>query len=55
MSGTQFRCKELNYYYFTTLADEGITVSSNYFGEKHGKFGRDQHFSVISYYLRRES
>jgi len=30
-------------------------VNSNYFGEKHGKFSRDQHFSVISYYIRRES
>jgi hypothetical protein len=53
--GTQFRCKELNYYYFTFLASQGICVNSNYLGEKHGKFGRDQHFSVISYYLRKES
>jgi hypothetical protein len=53
--GSQFRCKELNYYYFTTLAEEGISVNSNYFGEKHGKFSRDQHFSLISYYIRRES
>lgn len=53
--GTQFRCKELNYYYFTHLASEGICVNSNYLGEKHGKFSRDQHFSIISYYLRKES
>jgi len=37
------------------LASKGICVSSNYFGEKHGKFGRDQHFSVISYFLRKET
>jgi hypothetical protein len=53
--GTQFRCKEMNYYYFTKLANDGICVNMNYFGEKHGKFTRDQHFSVISYYLKKES
>jgi hypothetical protein len=51
--GPQFRCKELNYYYFNTLADDGICVNLNFFGEKHGKNGRDQHFSIISYYLKR--
>ncbi len=30
-------------------------MNSNYLGEKHGKFARDQHFSIISYYLRRET
>lgn len=30
-------------------------MNSNYLGEKHGKFSRDQHFSIISYYLRKES
>lgn len=28
-------------------------MNSNFFGEKHGKNGRDQHFSVLSYYLKR--
>jgi hypothetical protein len=37
------------------LASQGISVNSNYLGEKHGKFSRDQHFSVISFYLRKES
>lgn len=37
------------------MASQGICVHSNYLGEKHGKFSRDQHFSVISYYLRKES
>lgn len=37
------------------MASKGISVNSNYLGEKHGKFGRDQHFSVISYFLRKES
>lgn len=53
--GTQFRCKELNYYYFTTLAEKGISVNLNYFGEKHGKFSRDQHFSILTQCIRRES
>jgi hypothetical protein len=37
------------------LASKGICVNSNYLGEKHGKLARDQHFSIISYYLRRET
>ena len=35
------------------MAEENISVNVNYFCEKHGKFARDQHFSVISYYLKR--
>jgi hypothetical protein len=37
------------------LANEGIEVNVNFFAEKHGKFGPDQHFSIISWYLKRES
>lgn len=37
------------------MASKGICVNSNYLGEKHGKFGRDQHFGVISYFLRKET
>ena len=30
-------------------------MSYNIFGEKHGKNGRDQHFSVVSSFIRQES
>ena len=50
--GTQFRCAEFNYFLFNELADQGISVSMNWFAEKHGKNMRDQHFSVISNILK---
>lgn len=45
----------MNYYYFNELANHGIEVNLNFFGEKHGKFLRDQHFSIIAHYLKKES
>ena len=50
--GTQFRCAEFNYFLFNELADQGISVSMNWFAEKHGKNMRDQHFSVINNALK---
>jgi hypothetical protein len=48
--GSHFRCKELSYFLFNELrnAPEQIIVNLNFFGEKHGKNSRDQHFSAIS-------
>ena len=35
--------------------DEGIIVNWNFFGEKHGKNSRDQHFSVLTKHVYDES
>lgn len=54
-TGTHFRCFEVLHYLFKELADLEIKVSLNYFCEKHGKNSRDQHFSLISHFLKEES
>ncbi|CAF0939039.1 unnamed protein product [Brachionus calyciflorus] len=54
-AGTHFRCAEFLYYLFNELANEKIMVKYNIFGEKHGKNRRDQHFSVISNFVRQAS
>ncbi len=47
--GSHFRNNELAHYFFKELFEnEKITVNLNFFGEKHGKSARDQHFSIIS-------
>ncbi|CAF0988080.1 unnamed protein product [Brachionus calyciflorus] len=54
-TGTHFRWAELIYYLFKELADEKIQVCLNFFCEKHGKNGRDQHFSLVSNFIKQES
>ena len=44
--------KEFNYFFFNELANQGISVSMNWFAEKHGKNMREQHFSDISNVLK---
>lgn len=43
------------HYLFNELAIEGIHVDYNIFCEKHGKNSRDQHFSIISNFIKQES
>ena len=52
--GPHFRCGEFMYFVFDYL-NKGIDVQVNFFAEKHGKNSRDQHFSVISHFIRMES
>ncbi|CAF1001538.1 unnamed protein product [Brachionus calyciflorus] len=54
-AGTHFRCADFLHYLFNELANEEIIVQYNIFAEKHGKSSRDQHFSVISNFIRQES
>ena len=54
--GGHFRCAEFLSFLFDDLKKkEKINVNLNFFAEKHGKNSRDQHFSVISNYVRLES
>jgi hypothetical protein len=46
--GSQFRSGEFLYFCANSLAQQGKSVTLNYFAEKHGKNNRDQHFSVVS-------
>jgi hypothetical protein len=43
------------HYCFKELSDLKIKVSLNFFCEKHGKSSRDQHFSVVSHFIQKES
>ncbi len=54
-TGKHFRCAELAHYFLVNLAEEKKAVNWNFFVEKHGKNQRDQHFSVISKYIRQET
>jgi hypothetical protein len=54
-TGKHFRCAELAHYFLVELAEEKILVNWNFFVEKHGKNQRDQHFSVVSKYIRQET
>ncbi|CAF0871784.1 unnamed protein product, partial [Brachionus calyciflorus] len=54
-TGSHFRCAELIHYLFNELAREQIRVCLNFFCEKHGKNGRDQHFSLVSNFIKQES
>ena len=54
-TGTHFRCGEFIHFLFYELALEGVSVKYNLFAEKHGKNSRDQHFSVISNFIKQES
>lgn len=54
-TGSHFRCFELLHYLFIELAGHNIKVSLNYFCEKHGKNSRDQHFSLVSHFIKEES
>ena len=50
-TGRHFQNGELAYYLLQTLPKAGKSVMLNYFGEKHGKNGRDAHFGVVSSHL----
>ena len=50
-AGNHFRCGEMIHYLFKELADEQIRVCYNLFAECHGKSSRDQHFSVLGYFI----
>ena len=54
-TGPHFRCSEVVDYFMNQLSQEKISVSFNFFGDKHGKNSRDQHFSVVSNFLKYES
>ncbi len=54
-TGSHFRCSELLHYLFFELASQNIIVSLNFFCEKHGKNSRDQHFSLVSNFIKQES
>ena len=43
------------YYLFDELSHENIRVCYNLFVEHHGKSSRDQHFSVLSMFLKKEN
>ena len=43
------------YYLFDDLSHEKIRVCYNMFVEHHGKSSRDQHFSILSMFLKQES
>ncbi len=51
-TGNHFRSAEVMHYLFEELKTE-ISVDCNFFCEKHGKSARDQHFSVVSGFLKR--
>jgi hypothetical protein len=51
-TGKHFRCAELAHYFLDELAKEKINVNWNFFGEKHGKNSRDQHFSTVTAYIK---
>jgi hypothetical protein len=53
--GTHFRCAEFCHFLFDELAESDIRVNLNFFAEKHGKSGRDQHFSALSKYIEQEN
>ena len=54
--GPHFRCSEFVYFLFDELSKkEKLHINLNFFAERHGKNSRDQHFSVISSYVRLES
>ena len=55
--GTHFRCGEVLHFFLVELASDinQIHVELNFFGEKHGKNSRDQHFSVISKFIELET
>ena len=50
--GKHFRCSEFISYLMEELAGSEIHVNLNFFGEAHGKNSRDQHFSVISNFIK---
>ncbi len=52
VAGGHFRCAEFIYYLFVELAIDKIQVSYNLFAECHGKSSRDQHFSVIGFFIK---
>ncbi|CAF0936737.1 unnamed protein product [Brachionus calyciflorus] len=54
-TGPHFRCSEVVDFFFNQLAKEYSSVYLNFFGDKHGKNTRDQHFSVVSNYIKKES
>ncbi|CAF0809146.1 unnamed protein product [Brachionus calyciflorus] len=54
-TGSHFRSAEILSYLFVELSNEKIQVCLNFFCEKHGKNGRDQHFSVVGNFLKQES
>jgi hypothetical protein len=41
--------------YIFSSSEDYLIVSVNFFGEKHGKNGRDTHFSQISKFIKAES
>ena len=54
--GGHFRCAEFISYLFDDLRlKKKIKIQMNFFAENHGKNSRDQHFSVVSNYVRLES
>jgi hypothetical protein len=53
--GPHFRSSEFADYLFNELKLAGKSVQLNFFCEQHGKNSRDQHFSVISHYIKCES
>lgn len=54
-TGSHFRCSEVVCFFLNELKKEKIDVTLNFFGDKHGKNLRDQHFSTISNFIKRES
>ena len=53
--GKHFRCGEFLYYILYELRKEGIIAEVNFFTEHHGKNSRDQMFSIVANYIKRES
>ena len=53
--GTHFRSAENSHFFLVELPLLGYSVEINYFSEKHGKNGCDQHFSVVSKFLEYDS
>lgn len=54
-TGPHFRCAEMIHYLFSELLQQNKYVSLNFFCEKHGKNTRDQHFALVSNWIKRES
>jgi len=54
-TGSHFRNSEFMHYLFKELFEQKISVSFNLFCEKQGKNSRDQHFSVVSNFIFKES
>jgi len=54
-TGAHFRNSEFMHYLFKELFNQKVSVSFNLICEKHGKNSRDQHFSVFSSFIFRES